>query len=152
MLFSLRLPIRRGSEKAVPHGNNIAAQPKAFLQIHANEDTIPRFQGGISARIGTGQMKEKAVALEYDPRNPTVPTITAAGEGAIAQQILEIAFASGVKVREDANLVEILSTLEVGSEIPVIAFAAVAEILSHVYNWEVRRDETIRQQQDAPFQ
>jgi flagellar biosynthesis protein len=38
-----------------------------------------------------------------------------------------------VKVREDADLVEVLSKLEVDSPIPVEAFAAVAEILTYVY-------------------
>ena len=59
----------------------------------------------------------------------------------MARQILELAFANNVKVREDPDLVEILATLEVGAEIPVIAFAAVAEILSHVYRWETRERE-----------
>ncbi len=83
-------------------------------------------------------MQEKAVALSYDPEKPDIPTVTASGRGAVARQILEIAFAHGVKVREDADLVEILATLDVGAEIPAIAFAAVAEILSHVYLWEMR--------------
>jgi flagellar biosynthesis protein len=83
-------------------------------------------------------MQEKAVALTFDPDDPAIPTIAATGRGAVARQILEIAFAHGVKVREDPDLVEILSTLEVGAEIPVIAFAAVAEILSYVYRWETR--------------
>jgi flagellar biosynthesis protein len=87
-------------------------------------------------------MTEKAVALSFDPANPDVPKVVASGEGGVARQILEIAFANGVKVREDADLVEILSTLDVGTEIPVIAFAAIAEILSHVYRWELRQQET----------
>jgi flagellar biosynthesis protein len=86
-------------------------------------------------------MQDKAVALSFDPDDPDIPTVTASGRGAVARQILEIAFANGVKVREDPDLVEILATLEVGSEIPVIAFAAVAEILSYVYRWETRASE-----------
>ena len=83
-------------------------------------------------------MQDKAVALSFDPDKPEIPTVTASGRGAVARQILEIAFANGVKVREDPDLVEILETLDVGAEIPVIAFAAVAEILSHIYLWENR--------------
>ncbi len=86
-------------------------------------------------------MQDKAVALTFDPDAPAIPTITASGRGVVARQILELAFANGVKVREDPDLVEILATLEVGAEIPVIAFAAVAEILSHVYRWETRERE-----------
>ena len=59
----------------------------------------------------------------------------------MAEQILELAFAHDIKVREDAELVEILSLLDVDSPIPLEAFAAVAEILSYVYraNAEYRK-------------
>ena len=96
-------------------------------------------------------MQEKAVALTFDPDDPAIPTITASGRGVVARQILELAFANNIKVRQDPDLVEILSTLEVGAEIPVIAFAAVAEILSHVYRWETReRDRTESNQAGIP--
>tara|TARA_R110002110_G_scaffold284986_1_gene499048 strand:- start:26818 stop:27147 length:330 start_codon:yes stop_codon:yes gene_type:complete len=59
--------------------------------------------------------------------------IVAKGEGALAEQILSLAFATGVKVREDADLVEVLEAIEIDSEVPLHALAAVAEILSYVY-------------------
>jgi flagellar biosynthesis protein len=59
--------------------------------------------------------------------------VVASGRGALAEQILQIAFDRGVKVRHDADLAEILATIEVESEIPLEALAAVAEILSYVY-------------------
>ena len=74
-----------------------------------------------------------AVALSYELGAPGLPKVVASGRGAVAEQILELAFANGVKVREDADLVEILSVLDLDSEIPVEAIVAVAEILSHVY-------------------
>ena len=83
-------------------------------------------------------MDEKAIALAFDPNDPDIPEIVATGSGAVARQILEIAFSRGIKVRQDPDLVEILATLDVGAEIPIIAFAAVAEILSHVYRWETQ--------------
>ena len=73
-----------------------------------------------------------AVALE-ESADAGSPTIVASGRGAIAEQILNIAFANGVKVREDADLVQILAAVDVDSPIPTEAFAAVAEILSYVY-------------------
>ena len=76
--------------------------------------------------------KTVAVALEEQPGN-TAPRITASGRGFVADQILEIAFANGVKVREDADLVQILAAVDVDSEIPTEAFAAVSEILAYVY-------------------
>lgn len=74
-----------------------------------------------------------AVALEYDPTVDGAPRVVAGGRGRIAEQILEIAFATGIKVREDADLAELLSAIDLDSEIPLEAFAAVAEILVYVY-------------------
>jgi len=51
----------------------------------------------------------------------------------VAEQILAIAFAHDIKVREDADLVQILEAVDLDSEIPLEALAAVAEILSYVY-------------------
>jgi flagellar biosynthesis protein len=76
--------------------------------------------------------KTVAVALEEQPGG-AAPTITATGRGFVAEQILAVAFANGVKVREDADLVQILSAIDVDSEIPTEAFAAVSEILAYVY-------------------
>lgn len=73
-----------------------------------------------------------AVAIQGGAEGRT-PHISATGRGELARQMLDIAFAHGVKVREDADLVEILAALDVDSDIPVEALAAVAEILSYVY-------------------
>jgi len=75
-----------------------------------------------------------AVALDYkQPGGIRAPRVAASGRGAVADQILAIAFAKGIPVREDADLVEILSTVDVDSEVPIDALAAVAEILSYLY-------------------
>ncbi|MCH7938050.1 MAG: EscU/YscU/HrcU family type III secretion system export apparatus switch protein, partial [Proteobacteria bacterium] len=74
-----------------------------------------------------------AVALGHDLVDDRPPKVVAGGRGRIAEQILEIAFAHGVKVREDADLAQLLTSIDIDSEIPVEAFAAVAEILTYVY-------------------
>lgn len=74
-----------------------------------------------------------AVALKYELGTQSLPKVVATGKGHVAEQILELAFANGVKVREDADLVEILSAIDVETEIPIEAIVAVAEILAHVY-------------------
>ena len=79
------------------------------------------------------QKEAVAVALKYIQEHDTSPRVVAGGRGSIAEQILQIAFANGVKVREDADLAELLSAIDVESEIPLEAFAAVAEILAYVY-------------------
>lgn len=75
----------------------------------------------------------KAVALSYEPDVADAPRVVAKGKGALAERILEVAFAAGVKVRSDADLVEILQAVDLESEIPIEAFQAVAEILAYVY-------------------
>ncbi len=77
--------------------------------------------------------RQIAVALHYDQRGSDLPRVVATGTGGVAAQILEAAFAAGVKVREDADLAEILAAVDVDREIPLEALAAVAEILSYVY-------------------
>ncbi len=74
-----------------------------------------------------------AVAIKQTDGKASTPKVIAGGKGFAAQQILEIAFQNGIRVREDADLAELLSAVDVDSEIPLDAFAAVAEILTYVY-------------------
>lgn len=74
-----------------------------------------------------------AVALSYDRETKRAPIVVAKGRGAVAEQILELAFANDVKVREDADLVELLQAVDIDSPIPLEAFAAVAEIVAFLY-------------------
>lgn len=74
-----------------------------------------------------------AIALKYERAKDPAPVIKASGRGAVAEQILQLAFANGVKVREDADLAEVLSHLDIETPIPLEAYAAVAEILAYVY-------------------
>lgn len=77
--------------------------------------------------------RQTAVALKEGGEDGAMPVIAAAGRGKIAEQILQIAYENGIKVRTDADLAEILAKIELESPIPGEAFMAVAEILSYVY-------------------
>lgn len=94
------------------------------------DEETERGQASAAARPARRQV---AVALAHDPDNPNLPTVTASGRGAVAEQILQVAFAHGVKVRTDPDLAEVLAAVEVDTVIPVEAFVAVAEILAYVY-------------------
>ena len=75
-----------------------------------------------------------AVALKkYGIDEAAIPKIVAAGYGKLAEQILEIAFKNGVRVREDKDLAQALAAVAVNSVIPSEALVAVAEILAYVY-------------------
>ena len=90
---------------------------------------------------------QKAVALAGEPERAARPRVVATGRGAVAEQILQVAFDSGVRVREDADLVEVLSAVDLDSEIPLEALAAVAEILAYIY----RANGAHARRVDPPF-
>ncbi|WP_020594210.1 EscU/YscU/HrcU family type III secretion system export apparatus switch protein [Kiloniella laminariae] len=80
-----------------------------------------------------------SVAIQHNAAGR--PKIVAKGSGELAEQILQIAFAQGIKVRTDSDLVEILSTVDIESEIPLEALTAVATILNYVYNEQKHQHE-----------
>jgi flagellar biosynthesis protein len=71
-----------------------------------------------------------AVALEYEA--PGTPRVIASGRGEIGKKIIEVARAHGVPVEENAGLAEALSEVEIGNEIPVELYRAVAEVLTFI--------------------
>lgn len=85
--------------------------------------------------------RQKAVALKQDGKRSDIPRITASGAGKNAEKILKIAFDNNVKVRTDEDLVEILSAFDVDSYIPLEALRPVSEILSYLYNENIRLSE-----------
>jgi flagellar biosynthesis protein len=73
----------------------------------------------------------QAIAIEYGAH--TVPMVTAKGDGAVADMIVEEARKHGVYVSEDPQLLALLSRLNVDDEIPTELYTTVAVILSWVY-------------------
>ena len=74
-----------------------------------------------------------AAALTYKRGDAGAPRVVATGRGEMAKRILDLAFANGVKVREDKDLAELLSSVDAGCEIPTEALLAVAEIIAYIY-------------------
>lgn len=74
-----------------------------------------------------------AVALSYSDTS-TLPRIVAAGKGSLAQKIIEIAQNSGIPIRQNQDLAELLEGLPAGSSIPPESFRLVAEIVSFLYH------------------
>jgi flagellar biosynthesis protein len=76
---------------------------------------------------------KRAAALGYDANIDSAPIVIATGKGAIAEQIIAIARANHIPIREDAVLVEALSRLEINQTIPAELYEIVAEVLAFVY-------------------
>ena len=75
--------------------------------------------------------KKKAVALGYNRFK--APRVLASGAGEIANRIIDLAKEHDIPIKEDPDLIEILSKVEVDQEIPPNLYKAVAEIFSFLY-------------------
>jgi flagellar biosynthesis protein len=75
----------------------------------------------------------QAVALKYTPKEDPAPRVTAKGSGVIADRILELARQNNIPIRQDRNLVRVLSLLDLDEQIPPTVYKAVAEVLAFVY-------------------
>jgi flagellar biosynthesis protein len=74
---------------------------------------------------------KKAVVLLYD--QVRAPVLVAKGQGAFAEEIIEVAKAAGVHLAEDPVLAETLSYLQLQQEIPEDVYVAVATVLAWAY-------------------
>jgi flagellar biosynthesis protein len=77
--------------------------------------------------------RRAAVALKYTAATDQAPRITATGQGGVAEKIIALARARGVPIRQDADLVQVLSQLDLRQEIPPSLYQVVAELLAFVY-------------------
>lgn len=75
----------------------------------------------------------KAVALRYDQSRESAPRIIAKGSGPIADKIIALARQYGIPLHPDADLLEILSRLNINEEIPPETYLLVAEVLAFIY-------------------
>jgi len=77
---------------------------------------------------------KKAVALKYDSKTTKAPKLTAKGKDKTAQKIIQLAKENNIPIKEDKNLIEMLSEVELNKEVPPQMYKAIAEIFSWVYN------------------
>ena len=76
---------------------------------------------------------KSAVALKYHTETDVVPKVTAKGEGLVAERIIELARENEVPIKEDPDLVQILSQVDINKEIPPSVYKVVAELLAFIY-------------------
>jgi len=81
----------------------------------------------------------KAVALKYDRKKDEAPKVSAKGKGKVAEKIIELAKKHNIPIKDDPDLVEVLSSLDLDQEIPSEIYAAVAELLAFVYSMNSTR-------------
>ncbi|MEA1967417.1 MAG: EscU/YscU/HrcU family type III secretion system export apparatus switch protein, partial [Thermodesulfobacteriota bacterium] len=62
--------------------------------------------------------RKKAVALGYDAQQAAAPKVLAKGQGLVAEKIIELAKKHDIPVKDDPDLIEVLSKLDIDEEIP----------------------------------
>ncbi len=77
----------------------------------------------------------KAVSLRY-PENLAAPLITASEKGRLAERLQTIAKENNIPIIKDDNLVEVLSSVEIGKCIPVETYRAVATIFAFIFDMD----------------
>ena len=76
---------------------------------------------------------KSAVALKYQTETDAAPKVTAKGEGLVAERIIQLARENQVPIKEDPDLVQILSQVDINKEIPPSVYKVVAELLAFIY-------------------
>ncbi len=74
---------------------------------------------------------KKAVALKYN--GESAPTMVAKGEHDFAEKIMDLAEEHNIPLCDNPALVDLLSRLEIGDQIPKELYISVAYILAFAY-------------------
>lgn len=77
--------------------------------------------------------RKKAVAVNYDRLADRAPKVGAKGAGLMADRIIALAKEHGIPIKEDPDLVETLSALDLDQEVPPELYHVIAEVLAWVY-------------------
>jgi flagellar biosynthesis protein len=101
--------------------------------VAIESDPADRRFAGLAAAPDAIEAGTVAVALRYDPGSDATPKVVASGRGAVADRIIAAAAAAQIPLHADADLAALLAVLDLEAEIPVEAFAVVAEILICLY-------------------
>lgn len=83
--------------------------------------------------------RRRAAALHYS-HGTAAPTLVAKGQGFIADKILATAQQHGVPIHQDPALVDALSRLNLGEQIPTELFSAVATVIAFIYRLKMQHD------------
>lgn len=98
--------------------------------MSSRRSPAPRPHGAAAARVARAPA---AVALRYERKPEHAPEVVAKGRGEAAQRILALAAEHGIPVREDRDLLQLLSACDIGEEIPPELYGVVAELLHYLY-------------------
>ena len=73
------------------------------------------------------------MALGYNRQKDNAPRVLATGSGKVAKNIINLAKSHDIPIKEDADLIEVLSKVDLNEEVPPNLYKAVAEIFNFLY-------------------
>ena len=73
------------------------------------------------------------MALGYNRQKDNAPKVLATGSGEVAKNIINLAKSHDIPIKEDADLIAVLSKVDLNEEVPPNLYKAVAEIFSFLY-------------------
>ena len=74
-----------------------------------------------------------AVAIKYDIDKDAAPVVMAAGKGPLAEEIIRIAEENRIPLFEDRKLAQLLSKIEIDTEVPPELYVLIAEVLAFIF-------------------
>lgn len=95
------------------------------------------------ARSAARPKVARAVALQYDASHSSAPRVVAKGQGELAERILESARQEGIPLYQDPELIEVLSQLDVGTQIQPELYRAVAQVLIYIYKMNQKKKDAV---------
>ena len=117
---------------------HIRAKQRKMAQSRRQMQEVP------SATVVVTNPTHIAVALKYEPGMPS-PKVVAMGADLLAERIKKIAGEAGVPLVENVPLARgLYASVEVGDEIPVELYQAVAEVLAYVFSLKAKRRRALR--------
>ncbi len=89
---------------------------------------------------------QRAVALRYNDEQDATPKVVAKGAGSMAEKIIRIAKERNVPVRQDPDMIQLLSGIDAMQPVPSRLYQAVAEILLYIYQMNEEKLGITRQE------
>ncbi|PRB81980.1 EscU/YscU/HrcU family type III secretion system export apparatus switch protein [Pseudomonas sp. MYb185] len=84
--------------------------------------------------------QREAIALVYEG-GTDAPSITAKGEGELAERIIQLAMDYEVPIYENADLASMLTRMELGDQIPEALYRTIAEIIAFAWHLKGKTPE-----------
>lgn len=150
--YEFRKSLRMTRREVKEEYRQLEGDPHVRSRLRERQRAILRQRGLASvpeATVVITNPTELAVALRYREKIDGAPVVVAKGAARLAERIREIAAENNIPIIQDPPVARLLFyQVEVGEEIPVELYQAVAEILALVYRLQ-EKEQKRRQQRSA---